>query len=43
MESALKTFANPTLKNEMVRENGKVKPGSLARIEPEQRGGFVCG
>ncbi|MBC7501087.1 MAG: Fe/S-dependent 2-methylisocitrate dehydratase AcnD [Herminiimonas sp.] len=29
------TFANPTLKNEMVRENGKVKAGSLARIEPE--------
>ncbi len=29
------TFANPTLKNEMVMENGKVKPGSLARIEPE--------
>lgn len=29
------TFANPTLKNEMVQENGKVKPGSLARIEPE--------
>ena len=29
------TFANPTLKNEMVLENGKVKAGSLARIEPE--------
>ncbi len=30
------TFANPTLKNEMVRDaEGKVKPGSLARIEPE--------
>jgi len=30
------TFANPTLKNEMVRdENGQVKAGSLARIEPE--------
>ena len=29
------TFANPTLKNEMVIENGKVKAGSLARIEPE--------
>jgi aconitate hydratase len=29
------TFANPTLKNEMVQENGKVKAGSLARIEPE--------
>ena len=29
------TFANPTLKNEMVLENGKVKAGSLARVEPE--------
>jgi aconitate hydratase len=29
------TFANPTLKNEMVLEDGKVKPGSLARIEPD--------
>ena len=29
------TFANPTLKNEMVREDGKVVAGSLARIEPE--------
>ncbi len=30
------TFANPTLKNEMVRgEDGAVKAGSLARIEPE--------
>ncbi|EIF33257.1 2-methylisocitrate dehydratase, Fe/S-dependent [Burkholderia sp. Ch1-1] len=29
------TFANPTLKNEMVLEDGKVKAGSLARIEPE--------
>ena len=29
------TFANPTLLNEMVAENGKVKKGSLARIEPE--------
>ena len=29
------TFANPTLKNEMVRQDGKVKPGSLARVEPE--------
>jgi aconitate hydratase len=29
------TFANPTLRNEMVLENGKVKAGSLARIEPE--------
>lgn len=32
------TFANPTLKNEMVRDaEGKVKTGSLARIEPEGR------
>jgi aconitate hydratase len=30
------TFANPTLKNEMVRDaEGKVKQGSLARVEPE--------
>ncbi|TFW02433.1 aconitate hydratase AcnA, partial [Oxalobacteraceae bacterium OM1] len=30
------TFANPTLKNEMVRDaHGAVKPGSLARLEPE--------
>ncbi|MBY0241790.1 MAG: Fe/S-dependent 2-methylisocitrate dehydratase AcnD [Burkholderiaceae bacterium] len=30
------TFANPTLKNEMVVDaDGKVKAGSLARIEPE--------
>ena len=29
------TFANPTLKNEMVLENGKVKAGSLTRVEPE--------
>ena len=30
------TFANPTMKNEMVRDaDGKVKAGSLARIEPE--------
>jgi 2-methylcitrate dehydratase (2-methyl-trans-aconitate forming) len=29
------TFANPTLKNEMVLNDGKVKPGSFARIEPE--------
>lgn len=29
------TFANPTLKNEMVLENGEVKMGSLARVEPE--------
>jgi len=31
------TFANPTLRNEMVVENGQVKTGSLARIEPEGR------
>lgn len=29
------TFANPKLLNEMVLENGKVKQGSLARIEPD--------
>jgi 2-methylcitrate dehydratase (2-methyl-trans-aconitate forming) len=29
------TFANPTLKNEMVMSDGKIKPGSFARIEPE--------
>ncbi|MDH3762967.1 MAG: Fe/S-dependent 2-methylisocitrate dehydratase AcnD [Gammaproteobacteria bacterium] len=29
------TFANPKLFNEMVQENGEVKQGSLARIEPE--------
>lgn len=29
------TFANPTLINEMVFEQGQVKAGSLARIEPE--------
>src|SRR5690554_323324 len=29
------TLANPKLLNEMVTENGKVKQGSLARIEPE--------
>jgi iron-sulfur-dependent 2-methylisocitrate dehydratase len=29
------TFANPHLRNEMVQENGVVKEGSLARIEPE--------
>ncbi|MCD8504411.1 MAG: Fe/S-dependent 2-methylisocitrate dehydratase AcnD [Burkholderiaceae bacterium] len=29
------TFANPKLLNEMVTENGQVKQGSLARIEPE--------
>jgi len=31
------TFANPKLLNEMVVENGQVKQGSLARIEPEGR------
>ncbi|QJD98744.1 Fe/S-dependent 2-methylisocitrate dehydratase AcnD [Massilia forsythiae] len=32
------TFANPTLKNEMVRDHGgAVQAGSLARIEPEGR------
>ncbi|QXI55148.1 Fe/S-dependent 2-methylisocitrate dehydratase AcnD [Pseudomonas alvandae] len=29
------TFANPKLFNEMVVENGNVKQGSLARVEPE--------
>ncbi|MBE9550408.1 MAG: Fe/S-dependent 2-methylisocitrate dehydratase AcnD [Proteobacteria bacterium] len=29
------TFANPKLMNEMVIENGEVKQGSLARVEPE--------
>ncbi|EPJ2731789.1 Fe/S-dependent 2-methylisocitrate dehydratase AcnD [Vibrio parahaemolyticus] len=29
------TFANPKLFNEMVKENGEVFQGSLARIEPE--------
>lgn len=29
------TFANPKLNNEMVQENGQIKQGSLARIEPE--------
>ncbi|WP_395142439.1 Fe/S-dependent 2-methylisocitrate dehydratase AcnD [Schlegelella aquatica] len=29
------TFANPTLKNEMVVVDGKVKQGSYARVEPE--------
>ncbi len=29
------TFANPKLLNEMVRKNGEVVQGSLARIEPE--------
>ncbi|MCC7200462.1 MAG: Fe/S-dependent 2-methylisocitrate dehydratase AcnD [Gammaproteobacteria bacterium] len=31
------TFANPTLKNEMAVVDGKVKAGSLARIEPDGR------
>src|SRR5579859_3263537 len=35
LTAQLATFANPTLKNEMVLEDGKVKAGSLARIEPE--------
>lgn len=29
------TFANPTLRNEMALENGQIKVGSYARIEPE--------
>jgi aconitate hydratase len=29
------TFANPKILNEMVKENGEVKQGSLARLEPE--------
>ena len=29
------TFANPKLLNEMVQENGQIKQGSLARVEPE--------
>ncbi|MES2152867.1 MAG: Fe/S-dependent 2-methylisocitrate dehydratase AcnD [Pseudomonadota bacterium] len=29
------TFANPTLKNEMVKVDGNVKAGSLTRVEPE--------
>ncbi|ORU91630.1 MAG: Fe/S-dependent 2-methylisocitrate dehydratase AcnD [Cycloclasticus sp. symbiont of Bathymodiolus heckerae] len=29
------TFANPKLLNEMVMENGEIKQGSLARVEPE--------
>lgn len=33
------TFANPKLFNEMVQENGQVRQGSLARIEPDGR---VC-
>ena len=31
------TFANPKLKNEMAVVDGKVKQGSLARIEPESQ------
>ena len=29
------TFANPKLLNEMVQEDGEIKQGSLARLEPE--------
>ncbi len=29
------TFANPKLLNEMVLENGEIRQGSLARVEPE--------
>jgi len=29
------TFANPTLKNEMAVVDGKLKPGSLTRLEPD--------
>jgi len=29
------TFANPKLLNEMVMENGEIRQGSLARVEPE--------
>jgi iron-sulfur-dependent 2-methylisocitrate dehydratase len=29
------TFANPKLLNEMVRDNGEIVQGSLARVEPE--------
>jgi aconitate hydratase len=29
------TFANPKLLNEMVQDNGQVKQGSLARVEPD--------
>ena len=29
------TFANPKLLNEMVTENGEIRQGSLARLEPE--------
>lgn len=29
------TFANPRLRNEMVIENGEMREGSLARVEPE--------
>jgi iron-sulfur-dependent 2-methylisocitrate dehydratase len=31
------TFANPTLANEMAVVDGKIKKGSLARVEPEGR------
>jgi aconitase A len=31
------TFANPTLKNEMVTADGTVKQGSLARVEPDNK------
>jgi aconitate hydratase len=31
------TFANPTLKNEMVLADGKIKAGSLARLEPDNK------
>jgi aconitate hydratase len=31
------TFANPTLRNEMVVVDGQVKAGSLARLEPDGR------
>lgn len=33
------TFANPKLRNEMVRRDGEIVQGSLARLEPE---GTVC-
>ncbi|MDQ7048225.1 MAG: Fe/S-dependent 2-methylisocitrate dehydratase AcnD [Enterobacterales bacterium] len=31
------TFANPKLINEMVLENGRIKQGSFARLEPENK------
>ena len=37
------TFANPTLVNEMAVVDGKVKKGSLARIEPDGTGRCACG